>query len=152
MFSLPFPRFQFVIRTLCSCTPSSPFPRLPDSPAYYSCLHQHHFLYTSTHTRRYYPFLYNYRVMTDTEQVAVDNAREQNGELKENGSSSSSNARDEKMESLCGKGGEWENRKISIMGVVKRFISQLSYGQDLTRCHSITSMHHKITNPLKIQI
>eukprot|EP01110_Echinostelium_bisporum_P006594 TRINITY_DN2628_c0_g1_i1.p1 TRINITY_DN2628_c0_g1~~TRINITY_DN2628_c0_g1_i1.p1 ORF type:complete len:392 (+),score=100.05 TRINITY_DN2628_c0_g1_i1:54-1229(+) len=36
-------------------------------------------------------------------------------------------------DSLSGSGGEWETRKISVMGVVKRFISQLSYGQDLTR-------------------
>jgi hypothetical protein len=40
---------------------------------------------------------------------------------------------EEKLVSLCGKNGEWETRKISIMGVVKRFISQLSYGQELTR-------------------
>lgn len=40
---------------------------------------------------------------------------------------------DDHLTSLYNSGGEWENRKISIMGVVKRFISQLSYGQDLTR-------------------
>jgi len=29
--------------------------------------------------------------------------------------------------------GDWENRKISIIGVAKSFISQLSIGQDLTK-------------------
>lgn len=40
---------------------------------------------------------------------------------------------DEKLESLAAVQGEWTTRQISIMGVVKRFISQLSYGQDLTK-------------------
>lgn len=85
--------------------------------------------------------------MTDTEQAAaVDNAKEENGVVTENGTSSTSNGKDEKLESLCGKGGEWENRKISIMGVVKRFISQLSYGQDLTRI----SMPSEFLNPYSI--
>jgi len=50
------------------------------------------------------------------------------------------------LESLCGKNGEWESRKISIMGVVKRFISQLSYGQELTRI----SMPSEFLNPYSI--
>jgi len=50
------------------------------------------------------------------------------------------------VESLCGKNGEWETRKISIMGVVKRFISQLSYGQELTRI----SMPSEFLNPYSI--
>lgn len=73
--------------------------------------------------------------MTDIDQAAAD-ARE-NGELaepKENGVSVEDGA---PLESLCCKGGEWENRKINILGVVKRFISQLSYGQDLTRYISV---------------
>lgn len=53
---------------------------------------------------------------------------------------------EEHLDSLCGKNGEWENRKISIMGVVKRFISQLSYGQDLTRI----SMPSEFLNPYSI--
>jgi hypothetical protein len=53
---------------------------------------------------------------------------------------------EEPLESLCGKNGEWESRKISIMGVVKRFISQLSYGQELTRI----SMPSEFLNPYSI--
>jgi hypothetical protein len=53
---------------------------------------------------------------------------------------------EEKLVSLCGKNGEWETRKISIMGVVKRFISQLSYGQELTRI----SMPSEFLNPYSI--
>lgn len=53
---------------------------------------------------------------------------------------------EEVLESLCGKNGEWETRKISIMGVVKRFISQLSYGQELTRI----SMPSEFLNPYSI--
>jgi len=53
---------------------------------------------------------------------------------------------DQQVESLCGKNGEWETRKISIMGVVKRFISQLSYGQELTRI----SMPSEFLNPYSI--
>ncbi len=56
-----------------------------------------------------------------------------NGESSETKSPSQQVLDDEHLGSLCGKNGEWESRKISIMGVVKRFISQLSYGQDLTR-------------------
>jgi len=52
----------------------------------------------------------------------------------------------EVLESLCGRNGEWETRKISIMGVVKRFISQLSYGQELTRI----SMPSEFLNPYSI--
>jgi len=40
---------------------------------------------------------------------------------------------EEQLQSYAGVSGEWETRQISIMGVVKRFISQLSYGQDLTK-------------------
>lgn len=58
----------------------------------------------------------------------------------------SENTNDEVVESLCGKNGEWETRKISIMGVVKRFISQLSYGQELTRI----SMPSEFLNPYSI--
>lgn len=77
--------------------------------------------------------------MTDTDQAgARDEGVVVNG--------SSSDAKDENLESLCGKNGEWENRKISIMGVVKRFISQLSYGQDLTRI----SMPSEFLNPYSI--
>lgn len=55
-------------------------------------------------------------------------------------------ANEEPLESLCGRNGEWESRKISIMGVVKRFISQLSYGQELTRI----SMPSEFLNPYSI--
>jgi len=87
--------------------------------------------------------------MTDVDQQPGVDAR--NGELaqqEENGTSSACNSEnsDGRLESLCGKGGEWENRKISIMGVVKRFISQLSYGQDLTRI----SMPSEFLNPYSI--
>jgi len=66
-------------------------------------------------------------------------------EKKENGTSSHEED-GEPLNSLCGKGGEWENRKINILGVVKRFISQLSYGQDLTRI----SMPSEFLNPYSI--
>jgi len=42
--------------------------------------------------------------------------------------------------------GEWETRQISIIGVVKRFISQLSYGQDLTRI----SLPSEFLNPYSV--
>lgn len=77
--------------------------------------------------------------MTDTATPAetkktVEDTQGQNGEA------------NEPVESLCGKNGEWETRKISIMGVVKRFISQLSYGQELTRI----SMPSEFLNPYSI--
>jgi len=77
--------------------------------------------------------------MTDTESKV---------NTTDTGSSSSQadNSSDEVLESLCGKNGEWETRKISIMGVVKRFISQLSYGQELTRI----SMPSEFLNPYSI--
>jgi hypothetical protein len=78
--------------------------------------------------------------MTDSAQ-AVANSGEQ---VKENGTASKE--QEEVWESLCGRNGEWENRKISIMGVVKRFISQLSYGQDLTRI----SMPSEFLNPYSL--
>lgn len=77
--------------------------------------------------------------MTDTSSTA---------ETKEgsNATQKSETSNDEVLESLCGKNGEWETRKISIMGVVKRFISQLSYGQELTRI----SMPSEFLNPYSI--
>jgi len=48
--------------------------------------------------------------------------------------------------SYAGVSGEWETRQISIMGVVKRFISQLSYGQDLTKI----SMPSEFLNPYSV--
>lgn len=42
--------------------------------------------------------------------------------------------------------GDWETRPISIIGVVKRFISQLSYGQDLTRI----AMPSEFLNPYSV--
>jgi len=76
--------------------------------------------------------------MTDA-KTTVDNT-EESSQKPENSTS------DEVLESLCGKNGEWETRKISIMGVVKRFISQLSYGQELTRI----SMPSEFLNPYSI--
>jgi hypothetical protein len=72
--------------------------------------------------------------MTDTTVTSVEGVKggETKEEVRQNG-----DANDDQFESLCGKNGEWETRKISIMGVVKRFISQLSYGQELTRSHSL---------------
>jgi len=83
--------------------------------------------------------------MTDTEHVVAD-ARGKEG--KENGTATKGKPEEEeeKLESLCGRNGEWENRKISIMGVVGRFISQLSYDQDLTRI----SMPSEFLNPYSI--
>jgi len=53
---------------------------------------------------------------------------------------------EEKLQSYAGVSGEWETRQISIMGVVKRFISQLSYGQDLTKI----SMPSEFLNPYSV--
>jgi len=68
----------------------------------------------------------------------------------ENGSSSktSTGGTDENGEwkSLAGVTGDWETRQISIIGVVKRFISQLSYGQDLTRI----AMPSEFLNPYSV--
>jgi len=52
----------------------------------------------------------------------------------------------EVLKSYAGVAGEWETRQISIMGVVKRFISQLSYGQDLTKI----SMPSEFLNPYSV--
>lgn len=89
--------------------------------------------------------------MSDTEQTLVDDDSNAGREAAvQSGSASGSSVpeRDDGClaESLCGKNGEWESRKISIMGVVKRFISQLSYGQDLTRI----SMPSEFLNPYSI--
>jgi len=78
--------------------------------------------------------------MTDTSASAEKKGEEEKGETSQNGEDN------EVLESLCGKNGEWETRKISIMGVVKRFISQLSYGQELTRI----SMPSEFLNPYSI--
>jgi hypothetical protein len=56
------------------------------------------------------------------------------------------NNEDEKLQSYAGVTGEWETRQISIMGVVKRFISQLSYGQDLTKI----AMPSEFLNPYSV--
>jgi len=40
---------------------------------------------------------------------------------------------DETLHSYADVTGEWESRKISIFGVARSFIGQLTYGQDLTR-------------------
>lgn len=78
--------------------------------------------------------------MTDsTESTVVAREGEQ-------GVANGESANEAPLESLCGKNGEWESRKISIMGVVKRFISQLSYGQELTRI----SMPSEFLNPYSI--
>lgn len=85
--------------------------------------------------------------MTDAKVVDTqqDGEREETkGE--ENGENNKQEDDNEITESLCGKNGEWETRKISIMGVVKRFISQLSYGQELTRI----SMPSEFLNPYSI--
>jgi len=76
--------------------------------------------------------------MTDTASSAVDTPQGEDKGVRQEG--------EEAVESLCGKNGEWETRKISIMGVVKRFISQLSYGQELTRI----SMPSEFLNPYSI--
>jgi hypothetical protein len=76
--------------------------------------------------------------MTDNTVAPVEN--EIKGEEGTKGDARQ-NGDNEVLESLCGKNGEWETRKISIMGVVKRFISQLSYGQELTRCSPVPVLH-----------
>jgi len=53
---------------------------------------------------------------------------------------------EEELRSYAGVTGEWESRQISIMGVVKRFISQLSYGQDLTKI----AMPSEFLNPYSV--
>jgi len=53
---------------------------------------------------------------------------------------------EEQLTSFANVHGEWETRPISIMGVVKRFISQLSYGQDLTRI----AMPSEFLNPYSV--
>lgn len=77
--------------------------------------------------------------MTDTEEQVVENDARVTEEKARVDS-------DVPLESLCGKGGDWESRQISIMGVVKRFISRLSYEQDLTRI----SMPSEFLNPYSI--
>jgi hypothetical protein len=61
-------------------------------------------------------------------------------------SGSQDNVNGEELKSYAGVTGEWETRQISIMGVVKRFISQLSYGQDLTKI----SMPSEFLNPYSV--
>jgi hypothetical protein len=82
--------------------------------------------------------------MTDTDSNVSSVESQKDGEAKDVSKEEGTN--DEQLESLCGKNGEWETRKISIMGVVKRFISQLSYGQELTRI----SMPSEFLNPYSI--
>jgi len=53
---------------------------------------------------------------------------------------------EQELKSYAGVPGEWETRQISIMGVVKRFISQLSYGQDLTKI----AMPSEFLNPYSV--
>lgn len=64
----------------------------------------------------------------------------------DNGQSKSENGEEAHLQSYAGVPGEWETRQISIMGVVKRFISQLSYGQDLTKI----SMPSEFLNPYSV--
>lgn len=66
-------------------------------------------------------------------------------ELSKSGSHDNING-EEELKSYAGVSGEWETRQISIMGVVKRFISQLSYGQDLTKI----SMPSEFLNPYSV--
>jgi len=67
------------------------------------------------------------------------------GDSKKPGNEGGENG-EEKLQTLAGVQGEWTTRQISIMGVVKRFISQLSYGQDLTRI----SMPSEFLNPFSV--
>lgn len=69
--------------------------------------------------------------------VTDDNNNNAHGDQKENG---------EEYKSYVGVRGEWETRQISIIGVVKRFISQLSYGQDLTKI----SLPSEFLNPYSV--
>lgn len=76
---------------------------------------------------------------------------EQTGEESLNNENESSGHKDnadgeEVLQSYAGISGEWETRQISIMGVVKRFISQLSYGQDLTKI----AMPSEFLNPYSV--
>jgi hypothetical protein len=82
--------------------------------------------------------------MTDTTVASVGEPK--GVEATEKVDQNEKSTTNEPLESLCGKNGEWESRKISIMGVVKRFISQLSYGQELTRI----SMPSEFLNPYSI--
>jgi len=68
----------------------------------------------------------------------------------QNGSSTEDTQENEsessEWKSYAGVPGDWETRQISIIGVVKRFISQLSYGQDLTRI----AMPSEFLNPYSV--
>jgi len=71
---------------------------------------------------------------------------EEGDHVLQNGDAGSIQDNGQEYKSYVNVRGEWETRQISIIGVVKRFISQLSYGQDLTRI----SLPSEFLNPYSV--